>query len=98
MITIFSFIIYGVINMVQFNLAIRDRDAVTDGLLQYLACESQGHVPGKCDRAVFETHTHPYITIASYLLLGLIPITILNFVIRWQSVKNVLGKVFKTVQ
>ena len=64
--------------------------AVTD----YFKCEALGHVPGKCNRSEFEQYYNPYMSAISYTLIGLIPLGILNFVLRWRSVKVVAVKSF----
>lgn len=55
-------------------------------LTQYFECEAFGHVPGKCDRKIFEKMYSPYLSAVTYILLGLVSLSILNFVIKWQEV------------
>ena len=62
--------------------------AVTD----YFKCEALGHVPGKCNRSEFEQYSNPYMSAVSYTLIGLIPLGILNFVLKWRSVKEIAVK------
>ena len=64
--------------------------AVTD----YFKCEALGHVPGKCNRSEFEHYNNPYMSSITYVLIGLIPLGILNFVLKWKSITDVAEKSF----
>ena len=52
-------------------------------------CEALGHVPGKCNISEFEQYYNPYIRAISYILVGLIPLSVLNLVLKWSSVKEI---------
>lgn len=54
----------------------------------YFNCEALGHVPGKCDRNEFEKIFSPYMSGVSYSLMGLIPLSILNYVLKWEWITN----------
>ena len=61
-------------------------------MTDYFKCEALGHVPGKCNRSEFEQYYSPYMSAISYTLIGLVPLGILNFVLKWRSVKEVTVK------
>ena len=63
-----------------------------DGLTEYFACEASGHVPGRCSREVFEKYSYPYVATVSYVLLGIVPLTYLNYVLDWEAVWNGVKK------
>ena len=69
-------------------------DKLITALTNYFKCEALGYVPGKCNRSDFEQYNNPYITLISYTLIGLIPLGILNFVLKWMSVKEAVVKLF----
>ena len=87
MFTIFSIYILGITSN---NIAVSER--LTSTLTDYFKCEALGHVPGRCNREPIERITTPYFSAISYLLLGLIPLSILNFVFKWSSVKKAKEK------
>ena len=87
MYTIFSIYILG---LTSNNIAVSER--LTSALTDYFKCEALGHVPGRCDREPFERLTTPYLSVILYVLLGLIPLSILNFVFKWSSVKKAKKK------
>ena len=55
-------------------------------------CEALGHVPDKCNRSEFEQYYNPYMSAISYTPIGLIPVGILNFVLMWNSIKEIAKK------
>ena len=65
-------------------------DKLITALTNYFNCEALGYVPGKCNRSEFEQYYNPYITVISYTLIGLV----LNFVLKWMSVKEAVVKLF----
>ena len=73
---------------VAINLA--NSDKLVEALTTYFICELSGHVPDKCDRSEFEQYTHPYVSVVSNILLGLFPISILNYVLKFEKVKRSL--------
>ena len=74
--------------MVHVGIVTSNADETVDGLITYFACESSGHVPGKCDRTIFERYTQPYMSAVAYILMGLFPLSIMNFVVKWNAIKN----------
>ena len=87
MFTIFSIYILGITSN---NIAVSQR--LSSALIDYFKCEAVGHVPGRCSKEPIERITTPYFSAISYLLLGLIPLSILNFVFKWSSVKKAKKK------
>ena len=92
LIVFISFVIFGVYTMVHVGIVTSNYDEFVDGIIKYFACESSGHVPGKCDRTIFERYTQPYMSAVAYILMGLIPLSIMNFVVKWKTVKNVFKR------
>ncbi|XP_019854877.1 PREDICTED: uncharacterized protein LOC109583831 [Amphimedon queenslandica] len=72
-------------------------DATSDkfeaALEEYFECEAFGHIPGKCDRGTIEKIRRPYFSAIAYILMSLIPLSILNFILKWSSVKSARNKV-----
>ena len=83
--------------MVHVGIVTSNSDKTVDGLITYFACESSGHVPGKCDRRIFERYTQPYMSAVAYILMGLIPFSVVNFVVKWKAVKNTVFKCFTAI-
>lgn len=55
-------------------------------LLEYFACEREGHVLGKCNRDNVEGQSYSYLLLVVYSALALFGILCLNFVIlNWRS-------------
>ena len=58
-------------------------------LLEYFACEREGHVLGKCSRNNVEGQSYSYLLLVVYSALALFGILCLNFVIlNWRSGHN----------
>ena len=68
-----------------------------DGLTEYFACEASGHIPSRCSREVFEKYSYPYVAMVSYLLLGIMPVTHLNYVLDWSAVWNAVHQSVKKI-
>ena len=90
-----SFIVFGVFTMIHLGIVTGNADKVADGFTEYFACKSTGHVPGKCDRSIFERHLYPYTSVIAYLLMGMVPIAILNFIVNWQNLWKSIKKQFE---
>ena len=84
--------------MVHVAIVTAYSDKVIEGLLTYFKCELSGHVPDKCDRSSFEQYSRPYMTAVSYLLLGLIPLSILNYVFNIKQAKESLRRCYMSIQ
>ena len=56
-------------------------------LTQYFECEAFGHVPGKCDREAFEKMYSPIVGAVAHFLMGIMSLSILNFVVKWERIK-----------
>ena len=83
-----SFILFAVFILVQKSLRLATLDTFIAALTDYISCESFGHIPGKCNRSSFEQHYNQYLAAISNILMGLIPLSILNFVLKWRSVQK----------
>ena len=92
MIIFCTFIVFGVFILAFTALVTSSADEFVDGLMEYFTCEAGGHIPNRCSREVFEKHTYPYVAMVSYLLLGTMPITILNYVLDWRIVWSKLSR------
>ena len=56
----------------------------------YVKSETLGQVIGKCSRAKFEQYHTPLMSAIAYNLMGFIPLSILNYVLKWRlSIKEV---------
>ena len=93
-----SFILFAVFTLVQNSLGIASFDTFITSLTDYFKCEAFGHIPGKCNRSSFEQQYNQYLTALNNILLGLIPLTILNFVLKWRSVQNKIKLFFECLK
>lgn len=83
-----SFLILGIF-ILCLNRYLKSReDEFFSALTQYFTCEAFGHVEGKCDRNTFTKVYNPVMFSVLYIFMGLIPLSILNFVLKWNSVKT----------
>ena len=89
------FIIFAVFTLVHSAIVTAKSDKFISAVTDYFKCEALGHVPGKCNRSEFEHIYSPYMSAISYALIGLIPLGILNFVLKWRSVKEIIVKLFR---
>ena len=64
-------------------------------LREYFECEAFGHVPGKCDRGTFDKIFSRYISVIVYILMSLIPLSILNFILKWSSIEKAKNRAIK---
>ena len=78
----------GVFITVKTAIATAKSDKFIAALTNYFKCEALGYVPGKCNRSEFEQYYNPYMGAISYILMGLVPLGILNFVLKWRSIKK----------
>ena len=87
--------------MIHYGIVTGKKEKAIKGFTEYFACESTGHVPGKCDRSVFEGHLYPYMTVITYILIGTIPMAILNFIVNCKrlqkSVKGSYNKIRSSI-
>lgn len=90
------FTIFGVFVMIQSGIHSAHSNDLVSGLTQYLACESIGDPQTICNRDDYEKYTHPYLLMVTYILLGLIPVSILNFVVNVRLIKAFVKKCCKS--
>ena len=88
------YIIFGVHTQVEVAIDLANADKFVEALTAYFICELSGHVPGKCDRSEFEQYKHPYASVISNILLGLFPISILNYVLKFEKIKRSLFRCY----
>ena len=93
-----SFIIFAVFTLVQNSLGIATLDTFVAALTDYIKCEALGHIPGKCNRSDFEQQYNQHLAAISNILMGLIPLSILNFVLKWRSVQKKAKIFFKRLR
>ena len=79
---------------VEVAIDLANADKFVEALTAYFICELSGHVPGKCDRSEFEQYKHPYASVISNILLGLFPISILNYVLKFEKIKRSLFRCY----
>ena len=94
LIAILLFVVFAIIILVHSAIATAKSDKFFAALTDYFKCEALGHVPAKCDRSEFEQYYNPYMSALAYILIGLIPLGILNVVLKWSSVKEIAVKSF----
>ena len=92
-----SFILFAVFTLAQISDYLAKKEDLLEALNNYFKCEALGHVPGKCNRSQFEHYYNPYLNAITYTLMGLIPLSILNFVLKWKSVRRVTKKGSSTI-
>lgn len=78
--------------MIHIGIVTGNMDRVRDGLNNYFVCESTGHIPGKCDRREFEQYLYPSMSSVAYIFLGLIPLGVLNFIVKWEKLWKSIKK------
>ena len=93
-----SFILFAVFSLAQSSYVQAKSDIFIASLTDYFKCEAFGHIPGKCNRSNFEQHYNQYLVAISNILLGLIPLSILNFVLKWRSVQKKIIVFFKYIK
>ena len=86
------FIVFSVFTLARNATGVATSDKFITALKNYFKCEALGHVPGKCNRSDFEQYKNAYMSALSYALMGLVPLGILNFALKWSSVKAVAVK------
>ena len=87
-------IISRTVNLVHSAIFTATSDKFIAALTDFFKCEALGYVSGKCNRSYFEQYDNPYMSAISHIILGLVPLSILNFVLKWKSVKEVAVKTF----
>ena len=92
LIAICLLIVFPVFTLVHTATFTAQSDKFIAAVTDYFKCEALGHVPGKCNKSEFEQYCNPYMSAISYTLLGLVPLAILNFVLKWRSVKEIAIK------
>ena len=85
---------FKVVTSVHTGYVTATADKFTTALTDYFKCEALGHVPGKCSRSKFEQYHTPLMSAIAYTLMGLIPLSFLNYVLKWRSIKEVTVKSF----
>ena len=92
MLVIATSIVFGIYILGAFSDTIAKANELIFLLTDHFKCEALGHVPGKCSREPFERLISPYVLIVAHILLGLAPLSILNFVFKWSSIKKAKEK------
>ena len=86
------FLLFTIFTLARIATGSAKSDKFIAALTNYFKCEALGYVPGKCDRSEFEQYDNHYMSAISYILMGLVPLGILNYVLKWTSVKEVTVK------
>ena len=87
-----SFIIFGVFILGHVSDITAKSKKFELALVEYFQCEAFGHITGKCDRGTFDQIYSPYMSAIAYMLMAFVPLSILNFILKWSSVKSVGNK------
>ena len=90
-----SFIIFGVFILGHVSDITAKSGKFQAAVREYFECEAFGYVPGKCNRGTFDEIYNPYMSVIVYMLMSLIPLSILNFILKWSSVKSTGNKAVK---
>ena len=86
-----TFIVLGVVALVNLSINITDGQLFMDDVIRYITCQLGGYNPVCEDiRREFEKHLYPGIEITTYFLLGLVSWVYLLFAIHIQDIKRVL--------
>ena len=85
-----AYIIFGVYTLVYVSIVTANSHKFGEALTAYFKCKLSGDVPHKCDRSEFEQYKYPYVSSISFILIGLLPISILNYVLKFEIVKKLL--------
>ena len=92
LISMCSFIVFAIFTLVHTGYVTATADKFIAALTDYFKCEALGHIPGKCSRSKFEQYHTPLMSAIAYTLMGLIPLSFLNYVLKWRSIKEVTVK------
>lgn len=65
-------------------------------LSEYFRCESNGYVPGKCNRQVIQQDSIVWFTSAAFIILGATPLINLLFVVNFKTIKEKVKKIMPT--
>ncbi|XP_019853214.1 PREDICTED: uncharacterized protein LOC109582744 isoform X2 [Amphimedon queenslandica] len=87
------FIIFGIFILGYVSDIEAKSGKIKVALREYFECEAFGHIPEKCDRGTFDKIYNPYMSFTAYMLMSLIPLSVLNFILKWRSVKSAGNKV-----
>ena len=84
------FIIFGVVGLTSFTLAIQNIPDFISELTTYFVCESQGVQPGKtCERRFVHDRLGVDISLMFvYMLIGFYPVVNLVYIINFQELKE----------
>lgn len=93
-----SIILFSVFALGDLSNYVAKSNKFTSALTDYFTCESLGHVPGQCNRGEFTGIYTPYTTVVSQYLMALIPLTILNYIIKWEAFKKTALSALKLFQ
>lgn len=88
-----SVILFSVFSLADLSNYVAKSHDFTAALTSYFMCEALGYVPAQCDRSEFTGIYTPYTTVVAQVLLTLIPLTILNYIVKWKSIKKTLKPV-----
>lgn len=81
-----SVLFFGIVALVLSVITGTESGSFMIALLEYFACEREGHVLGKCSRDNVEGQSYSYLLLVVYSALALFGILCLNFVIlNWRS-------------
>ena len=94
LIAVTLFLVFAIYTLVHGAIFTAISDNFLAAVTDYFKCEALGYVPEKCNRSEFEQYDNPYMSAIYYTLTGLVPLGILNFVLKWRSVKKVAVKYF----
>ena len=92
------YILLAVFAVLGFSLATRDAKRVTSGVIRYFECERKGVDPDNpCDTSGYENITNMYISLLSYILIGMYPLINFIYVIDVRELKQHLRDRFPSL-
>ena len=93
-----TYITFGVFILGHLSDVIAKSGKFQAALREYFECEAFGYVPGKCNRGTFDKIYNPYMSVTAYILMSLMPLSILIFTLKWRSVKSTGNKAVKLIR
>ena len=90
-----SYVVFVVVSLAHSGDVTAKSDKSIAAVTEYFKCEALGYVPGKCNRSKMEQYNTSIMSAIAYTMIGLIPLGILTFVLKWRAVKEVTVKLFR---
>ena len=87
------FFIFATETLIVWTISAKSVPTFYNDLEDYFTCEQDGHDPDNpCSRSRIENLINPFFTVASYVLLELLPLICLLFIFNAADLKSVMAK------